>query len=66
MLFAFLINLLLFALVVAVVWWVLGIVANAVGVPANIMQILRAIVVLIFLVYLIGGLTGHAPLLWRP
>lgn len=64
--FALLINLLLFAIFAVILWWVLGIVAGAVGIPGQIMQIVRAIIVLMMLIYFLGAVFGNFPLIWRP
>lgn len=51
-----LINLLIIALIVAIIFWVLGMF----GLPANIIQIVRAIIALIVLLWLIQILLGNA------
>jgi hypothetical protein len=53
-----LINLLILALVVVVVIWVLGMVAGALGLPPNVIQIIKAILILIALLVFVSMLTG--------
>lgn len=58
-----LINLLIVALIIAIVFWVLSMFADTI--PANILKIIRAIIILIALVWviqiLLGGASGVYP-----
>ncbi len=55
---ALLLNLLILVLVVLIVLWVLGMIASALGLPPNIVQIIKAILILIALLVFISMLTG--------
>jgi hypothetical protein len=57
-LIALLINLLILALIVVVVIWVLGLVAGSLGLPPNVIQIIKAILILIALLIFISMITG--------
>jgi len=54
-------NLCLLALILLLIWLIVEWVAGMFGVPANILQVGRAIVALIFLIYLVAFLLGAAP-----
>lgn len=60
-LIALLINLLVIALIVLVVFWVLGIIATALELPPKIIAVVKAILALIVLLWVIEILLGHAP-----
>ncbi len=66
---ALLINLLVLALIVVVVLWVIDLVAGAIGFPPKVATIIKAIVILIALLFFIqtltGGWTGFYPALHR-
>lgn len=65
LLIGLLINLLILALIVVVVFWVLGILASAFELPPKIVVIVKAIIVLIILLWVIqvflGNTTGFYP-----
>lgn len=60
-LIALLINLLIIAFFVVVVFWVIGLLAAAFEVPPKVIAILKAIIALIFLLWVLQILLGHAP-----
>ncbi len=55
---ALLINLLILALIVVIVLWVIDLLSGALGFPAKIATIIKAIIVLIALLFFIEMLTG--------
>lgn len=55
---ALLLNLLILALIVVVVLWVIDLIAGAIGFPPKVATIIKAIIILIALLFFIQTLTG--------
>lgn len=61
---ALLINLLILAIIVVVVFWVLGLLAETLGFPPKVLTLLKAIIALIVLLWLVHALSWHGAMIY--